>query len=61
MTRNRTLWLYCVAFTLLTANLPAQTFHHLIGGPFDDRPSCISKTEDGGWIISGDESYQPFV
>jgi len=33
-----------------------QTFHLLTGGGFDDRPSCIEKTIDNGYIISGDQS-----
>lgn len=33
-----------------------QTFHHLTGGGFDDRPSCIEKTIDNGYIISGEQS-----
>lgn len=38
-----------------------QTFHHLTGGGFDDRPSCIEKTIDNGYIISGDQSIAVYT
>jgi len=38
-----------------------QTFHHLTGGAFDDRPSCIEKTTDNGYIISGDQSITVYT
>jgi hypothetical protein len=38
-----------------------QTFHLLTGGGFDDRPSCIEKTIDNGYIISGDQSITEYT
>ena len=37
-----------------SATLQAQTFQRVIGGGFDDRPSCVETTTDNGYIISGD-------
>jgi len=34
----------------------AQTVHQLIGTSDDDIPSCIEKTEDDGYIISGENT-----
>ncbi len=46
-----------ISLLLLTSGaVQGQTFHHLTGGGFDDRPSCIEKTIDNGYIISGDQS-----
>ncbi len=46
-----------IALLLLTSGaVHGQTFHHLTGGGFDDRPSCIEKTIDNGYIISGEQS-----
>lgn len=46
---------------LITGFVQGQTFHHLTGGGFDDRPSCIEKTIDNGYIISGDQSITEYT
>lgn len=49
--------------TLLLSSgfVQCQTFHHLTGGAFDDRPSCIEKTTDNGYIISGEQSITVYT
>jgi len=34
----------------------AQTFHQLLGTTDSDNPSCIEKTIDDGYIISGENN-----
>ncbi len=40
----------------LTTSLSAQTFQRMVGGVFEDEPTCIEHTVDDGYIISGTQS-----
>ena len=51
-------------FCLMTlwANLAVgQTFHQYLGTTDSDNPSCIEKTVDGGYIISGENNIYVYI